>query len=252
MASCSSFTGDGHRLAGALDAFQTALNVTGDPGEFIEVRPEYLDGKIAARTGEHFRNAHLDRLGEAGLDAREIDQRVAQLTDEPFLVRHAPFLARLELEEGVGFVEPHGIEAEFIRADASDDFGHFGDLGEQCALDLEVAFHAVFERNRGQLGKLNNHRAFVHRRQEGLAGHRIGDTRQQQRDTRHRVDQLPAPECRIQQRVIARGHLAHQPGLVVAFVRLHIEDVERHHRNQREREHERGEQRSPKPVNVGV
>jgi len=237
--------GDGHGFAGAVNPLQPRLNRARQPRQLGIVGAEQLDRQIAARAGQHFRRAHFDRLGEGRLDTGELFHHFAQFTQQPFLVLHAPFIARLQLQEAVGFVGAHRIKAQFVRSDAGDHRFDFGHLGKDCTLHFHVASDRMIERNRRQFGQLHNHRAFIEHRQEGLAGHGIGRPRQREADP---GDGEHAPFVRkgtVKQRVIARRNLAHQPWFVMMAVRLRLdlEQVERQHRHQRQRQHQCGCQR---------
>lgn len=101
------------------------LDLTGEIAERRQVRAEYLDCKVAARTGQHLGYAHLDRLGEARLNAGQTLDRLTHLADHEILVA-APFGLRLQAHEAVGLVRPHWIETDLVGADAGDHILHLG------------------------------------------------------------------------------------------------------------------------------
>ncbi len=99
----------------------------------------------------------------------------------------------------------------------------------------------MVERNGRQLGKLHDHRPFIHHRQECLARESIGNAGQRKADPGNGEDPALAGKRTFQQRVVARGNLAHQPWFMMLpiRVRLHFEQVKRQYRHQRERQHQR-------------
>src|SRR3546814_12215722 len=78
------------RLWQNLLAMLSPLHLTREIAQRRQIRPENLDGKIAARTGQHFGNPHLDRLGEIRHDAGQGCDRLAHILDDEKLVA-APF-----------------------------------------------------------------------------------------------------------------------------------------------------------------
>src|SRR3546814_7597441 len=108
------------RLWQNLLAMLSPLHLTREIAQRRQIRPENLDGKIAARTGQHFGNPHLDRLGETRLDAGQACHRLAHILDDEILVA-APFGARLQADEAVGLIGAHRIKSDFVRSDRSEE-----------------------------------------------------------------------------------------------------------------------------------
>ena len=152
---------------------------------------EDLHRQVAAHAGEHLRHAHFDRLGEAVGDAREVLHHLAQLVGEPFLVRLAPFGTRLEHQEGIGLVQPHRVETEFVGTGARDDAFHFRHPRHDGLLHAQVECRTVCSRLiEGSFSQLHDDVAFVHHRHEGFADQGVYPGRSDQRDKRR--DHSPA------------------------------------------------------------
>ena len=100
---------------------------------------------------------------------------LAQLLDQPVLVRFAPLVLRLQNEERVGLIQTHRVKAELIGPTRAITRSISGILAFQCALHQKIALNAGLEVDRGQLGDLHDHGAFVHRRHKGLADGAIGN-----------------------------------------------------------------------------
>ncbi len=84
------FVGETIHILGTRDTGNHLFDLCRELLEHLEIRPEHLDRDIAACAGQHFRDAHLDRLGERMGRARKILQHGAQLGGEPLLVGLAP------------------------------------------------------------------------------------------------------------------------------------------------------------------
>src|SRR3546814_10101764 len=92
----------------------------------------------------------------------------------------------------------------------------------------------------GQLGELDDDRAFIHRRHEGLADRAIGDAGDDQPCRRSSINQPLAPAGAIEETPVAGTKLGHppRPTMMSAF---QAEGCK--HRNERESEQEPAGQR---------
>ncbi|MCY1227838.1 hypothetical protein D9M72_401280 [compost metagenome] len=102
-----------------------------------EISAEHLDRHITARARQHFRDTHLDRLREAVHHAREALHDAANGNGDVFLAA-APLVLALEHEEGVGFVQPHRVEPEIVRAGACHDRADLRHLCHQRLLHPQI------------------------------------------------------------------------------------------------------------------
>ena len=76
---------------------------------------------------------------------RKIGHRLAQLLNEPFLIRYAPFLLRLQHQEHVRLVQAHRIETQLVGAGAGDNLLNFRHLLAELPLDERIGFEASGE-----------------------------------------------------------------------------------------------------------
>ncbi len=205
-----------------------------------QVGPENLDRQVAAHAGQHFRHAHVDRLREGKADAGEIGHHRAQLVGQPGRVGIAPGVARLQHHEGVGLVEAHRVEAEFVGAGAGDDGFHFRHLGQNDFLHAAVDGDGLVEADRRQLFQLHDQVAFVHGRHEALAEQQEGAGGGDQRDRGADHVGPAVAQGRGQHAVVGRGQLFHQPRFVM---RAALDQVRGEHRHHGQRQQQRGGQR---------
>ena len=234
------FSGLGQHVFGTGHPFDGGGHLLRQCVECVQVGAEQLHRQIAAAAGQHFRNPHLDRLGEAEFDAGEVLQHRAQFPAEPFLVGLAPFTLRLELEEHVAFIQAHRIQAQFVRSHPRHDVLHFRYRRQQRLLHRQVQFQRTLQRDRRRLLQLHQDVAFVHGRHETLAGTEIRANADQQ-------DQHRNPECAgwvgedfFQKWTVYRTHLAHQPRLMVLAL---LQQQRGQHRHEGKRQQQRSTQR---------
>jgi hypothetical protein len=122
----------------ARNLLDQRFDLRGQLVELVQLRAEHLDRHVAAHADDHLRDAHVDRLGEAVLHARQIVQDLADLVDQRVLVCQLPFIARLEHEEGVGLVQAHGIQADLVGTCPGNHPDNLGDVAHQCLVNLQV------------------------------------------------------------------------------------------------------------------
>src|SRR3546814_20123489 len=78
------------------------------------------------------------------------------------------------LFRSVGLIGAHRIKSDFVRSDARDHVLHFRHA-HQCALRGHVALNRLVKIDGGQLGELDDDRAFILRLPAGLVDSAIGD-----------------------------------------------------------------------------
>ncbi len=148
-----------------------------------EVGAENLDRQVAAHAGQHFRHAHVDGLREAEKPMPGKSAITARIWSASQALSGLRQLSRgLQHHEGVGLVEAHRVEAEFVGAGAGDDGLHFRHLFQNGLLHAAVDGDGLVEADRRQLFQLHDQVAFVHRRHEGLAEQQEGAGSGGQRD----------------------------------------------------------------------
>jgi len=183
--------------------------------EPVQVRTENFDGDVPPYPGKHFRNPHVDGLGEAVGDAREVGHDPPHLVREPILVRLTPLVHGLEHQEGIRFIEAHGVQADFIRPYPGDDFFHLRHPGQDGFLDAAVHGRGVIQADGGQLFQLHDHVPLVHGGQEGLAQQGVGPRRQGQEAQGAQDHGLGVAEGPGLEGGVGGVELFHQPGFMV-------------------------------------
>jgi hypothetical protein len=120
-------------VAGTLDIAQHAGNLVGGAQHRPEIFAEHLDREVLTDAGDQLVEAHLDRLREADLVARQLRGLCLDTRDQLVLgeAAIAPFLARLQNDVGVGGAGRHRIGGEVRCAGAREYEGDFGELGYQ-------------------------------------------------------------------------------------------------------------------------
>ena len=192
----------GDDFGGAVDAAHGLGDFLRCRIDAVQVGAKHFDGHIAARAGQHFRNAHLDRLGKAINQARKAFQDTAQLGNDVVLAA-APFALGFEHQKGVGFVQTHRVQAQFVRARARHDGQHFGYVLQDRLLHPGVDFHGGLQRNGRQLLQLHQNIALVQRRHEGFAHLGVKARSQHQRQ-----DRCAIQPARVPPDLVAQGHIA--------------------------------------------
>ena len=224
----------------AGDFFEGCQDRLGQTVQRGQIGAEYLDRHIAARPREHFRHAHVDRLREVDVDAREIIEHGTDLIDQPVLVGTTPLGHRFQHQKAVGLVQAHRIQTEFVRTRSRHDAADFRDGFQQRLLHPHVLRRRGIQIDRRQFFQLHQDIALVHRRHEGLADEGVGRHRAGHQHAGDGVRQLGAGERAIEQRRVERERAAKQPGIVVRGL---LEQEGREHRDNGERQQQRGEQR---------
>ncbi len=185
-------------------------NVVGEAVEGDQIRAEHLDREVAAHTGEHLRDTHIDRLGKGVGDSGEVVEHAADLVGDGLFTRGPPFLARLEHHKGIGLVEAHRVKADLVGAGAGDDHLDVWHRLEDGALQARVELKCLLDADRGQLFQLDDDVAFVQHRHEGAADPGEHQHRCKQSDTRANKANLGMSECPLQKALIARLEPVHQ------------------------------------------
>ena len=206
----------------------------------VDVGTEDLDGDVAARAGQHFRNAHGDGLGKVVLQPGEIPHHFAYIVNDRVLVRRTPFCLWFEHEEVVGLVQSHRVEAQFVGTCARDDALYLGNCLENGRLHALVDVGGLCQIDGRQFGGLHDDVAFVHLRHEGLADEGIDDAGQYQRDDSDGNYPAFFAQRQIEQGYVDLHRLAHQPGLFVAGA---LDQERGQHGNDGERQQQRSGQR---------
>ena len=206
----------------------------------VQIGAKQFDGHIATAAGEHFRNAHLDGLGEAKLQAGEVLHHLADLGAQGFLVGHAPLLVRCQLHEHVGLVQAHGVQAQLVRAHAGNAVLHLGYGSAHSALHRQIDLQRTLQADGRGLLQLQQDVALIHRGHKGFAGAQVGGHAQCQRGQGHSRCALWVAQCRFQQRCVQAQSAAHDPRLAV---RMLLEQQRCQHRHQSERQQQRHRQR---------
>ncbi len=216
------------------------LDLTRQLVELVELRAEDLDGQITADTDDHFGHSHVDRLREAVADARHLVEHLADPGGQCFLVGQLPLRTRLENEEGVGLVQAHGVEPDFVGASSCHHAGDLGDLAHQGLVDLQVQRGSFFQTHRRQLLDAHDDVSLVHRRQEGLTHLGVDAGRHREHQTGDDEHDALVAQRPAQNRFVELQQLARQPR--VFMCRL-FQQERRQYRNHRERQYERADQR---------
>jgi len=106
----------------------------------VQIVTEQLDADIGADAGDHFVDAHLDRLREYPVLPRKIRQLGINLRNQLLLIRSAlPFIAGFERHEHIREFESHRIGRQ-LRGPHSRPYVryHVGECLEQMLLDAGV------------------------------------------------------------------------------------------------------------------
>ncbi len=218
------------------DGFDRFFDVDRQTVQGRQIGAEHLDRQIAPHAGEHFRDTHVDGLREGKTDPREIRHHRAHLIGQPGGIRHSPSLARRQHHEGIGLVEAHRVQAQFIRTGPRHNRLHFRHLGQDGLLHGGIDGDGLIEADRGQLFQLHDQIAFIHGRHEALAEQAKGTASSQQGQHGARHIAPAVRQGRGEQAVIARRELAHQPGLGVHTA---LDQPGREHRHHGQRQQQR-------------
>ena len=177
---------------------------------------------------------------KAEADAGKVGHHGAQLVGQPGRVGIAPGVARLQHHEGVGLVEAHRVEAEFVGAGAGDDGLDLRHLRQNRLLHAAVDGDGLVEADRRQFLQLHDQVAFVHRRHETLAEQQEGAGGRGQRDQGAEHVSPAVAQGRGQHAVVGGGQLFHQPGFVM---RAALDQVGGEHRHHGQRQQQRAGER---------
>ena len=211
-----------------------------------EIGAEDLDRHVAAHAGQHFRDAHLDRLGEAVGDAGELVDhlRISSISHSLSGLRHSP--CGLQHQEGIGLVEAHRVEPELVGADARDDAATSGTRLQQRLLDRQVDARPTASRLiDGSFSSCTMTSPSSMRRHEGLADQRYRRRRAPAAARRRR----PAPALRVRQRAVEQRRVEPPPACAPARARRarrclqqqrgeHRDHGQRQQQRRRQREHD--------------
>ena len=209
----------GKDIRGTLDTSHDARYFLGLGIQHGKLGAIELHRHIPAHTRQHFGHAHLDRLSEAISDAGNGIQYLANLLDQLALVFDAPFRLRLQHHKSIGFIQPHGVQADFIRAHPCRDPLHFGYMIKNRFLDLAIHSDRLLQIDGGQLFHLNDDVALVHGRHERLADQGIDVQRRQQQRTGKQQNHAGMGQAPDQNGSVDRQQGSRQPGLLVTDLR---------------------------------
>ena len=191
---------------------QSLDDFTGQARQLLGVGAKDLDRQVASHARQHLRGAHFNGLGEAQVHARNRLASLPDGVDEFFLGLEAPLLAGLQHQKAVCFVEPHGVEAEFIGTDPRNDVLDLRNRFQDAPLQCQIGGHRLRQVNGGELFHLHDDVAFVQRRHERFADQRKQRQRACKCQDRGHHHHAGVAQRGIEQRGIARFELAHQPG----------------------------------------
>ena len=199
--------------------FQYLLHLLGQRIQGVQIRAKHFQRQITAHADNHLGNTHLNRLREAVNQTGKSIQHLTQAVQQRFLVTgHAPLFFRLQLQKGIGLIDTHRVEADFIGTGPRHDAGHFRHFFHYRLLKATVQGQCLGQTDRWLLLDTDDHIAFVHRRHEGLADLGIDRSGSDQQHQRPNNDGCRAAQAGGQQRGVQAQQLARQPriGVVIA------------------------------------
>ena len=172
--------GRDHILA-ARQGLQGLHDLTGQATQFVGIGAKNLHRQIAAHARQHFGGAHFNGLGEAQVHAGNAFGGLTDGVDEFGLGLEAPLFARLQHQKAVGLIEPHGVQAQFVRTHPGHNAFDLGHRLQNASLQGQVGGRGLLQVDGRELFHLHDDVALIERRHEGLA-----DERKQRQRTRQR------------------------------------------------------------------
>jgi hypothetical protein len=170
----------GEGVLGARYPLDPGLDLRGQAVQGVQVGAIDLDRQVAAHAGQHLGDAHVDGLGEGKAHAGKVGHDGAQLVGQPGRIRVTPGVAWLQHHEGVGLVQAHGVQAQFVGTGAGDDGLDLRYLLQDGLLHPAVDDQGLVEADGGQLFQLHDEVALIHGRHEALAEQHEGAAARQQ------------------------------------------------------------------------
>ena len=161
----------------------------------MEVVAEDLDRDLRLDARKQLIHPHLDGLRVAELHPGDGSELFPNRSNETFLgMRRRPLRTRRQQHVGIALTDPHGVRRDVRSAGAAHNMPDFRQLHDGLFNQLH-GLQRLFERDRWDLKRLHDDRAFVHGRQE------LGAQRRHQRAGYH---EQPGRGAQDDPRVIER------------------------------------------------